>query len=501
MPTNFKTSSGLAALIILALSPFIIFSCQDNDDGKLPNLIFIMADDMGYGDLSYLNPESGVKTPNMDRIAEEGMIFTDAHSPSAVCTPTRYGVLTGRYCFRTSLKSGVLVGLSPSLIESNRMTIAGLLDSAGYHSACIGKWHLGLDWARYDTSKPLIQGSIWDRPNTENVNYEAEVRGGPADHGFDFSFIIPASLDMTPYCYISNRKLIAPITDTTPGRDTPRGVFWRPGDLQEGFTIDGVLPRITGEAVKYINSRAGKPEPFFLYFPLTAPHTPWLPAEEFRDASEAGIYGDFVSMVDWTVGQVLKSLDENNLVENTIIIVTSDNGSHWTPSDKELFAHRANGIFSGMKSDAWEGGHHVPYVLRWPAKVKAGSRTDQVTTLTDLFATMADITGIGLPDNQAEDSYSMLPAILGNNEEDIREGTIHHSISGMFALRMGKWKFIDGRGSGGWSYKGSEDEPEGQLYDMEADPREQNNLFLENPGQVEKMKALLEKYKSSGRSR
>lgn len=489
-----------AKLILLPILVLFLASCQTKKN-DFPNIIFIMADDMGYGDLSCLNPESGVKTPHMDRIAEEGMIFTDAHSPSAVCTPTRYGVLTGRYCFRTSLKSGVLVGHSPSLIEKGRMTVASLLGNAGYHTACIGKWHLGLDWARHDTAKPLITGSIWDSPNTENVDYNGEINGGPADHGFDYSFIIPASLDMTPYCYISNKKLIAPITDTTAGQNNPRGVFWRPGDLQKGVTIEGVLPRLTEEAVKYIDGRSGKNEPFFLYFPLTAPHTPWLPTKEFQGTSEAGIYGDFVAQVDWTIGQVLKALDDNDLAENTLIIVTSDNGSHWTPSDKALFAHRANAGFSGMKSDAWEGGHHVPYVLRWPEKVKKGSVTDEVTTLTDLFATAAEITGQLIPDNAGEDSYSMLPAILGTNTEAIREATIHHSISGMFAIRQGKWKYIDGRGSGGWSYRGSDEEPEAQLYDLENDPEEKTNLFEENEEQASKMKALLEKYKSEGRSR
>ncbi len=488
-------------IFTLFITLFSLQSCKEPESQNLPNVVFIMADDMGYGDLKCLNPESGVNTPNMDRIAEEGMIFTDAHSPSAVCTPTRYGVLTGRYCFRTSLKSGVLVGHSPSLIETERFTVAELLISAGYHTACIGKWHLGLDWTRIDTSKPLITGSIWNRPNTENLDYTANVSEGPTDHGFDFSFIIPASLDMTPYCYISNKKLIAPITDTTPGLNNPRGVFWRPGDIQEGFTVEGVLPRITAEATKYIKSRSGSGQPFFLFFPLTAPHTPWLPLEEFQGSSEAGIYGDFVAQVDWTVGQVLKSLDKNGFSENTLVILTSDNGSHWTPSDKKLFSHRANAGFSGMKSDAWEGGHHVPFLVRWSARVKAGSTNNEITSLTDLFATLADITGQIIPDNAAEDSYSMLPAILGENVEPIREGTIHHSISGMFALRQGKWKFIDGRGSGGWSYAGNNNEPAGQLYDMELDPKETTNLYLENPDQVSKMKNLLEQYKSSGRSR
>ena len=495
----------MTKLILLISIPLTIAltlsTCKKTVKDDLPNVVFIMADDMGYGDLECLNPQSGIRTPNMDRIAEEGMIFTDAHSPSAVCTPTRYGVLTGRYSFRTSLKSGVLVGHSPSLIEPGRLTVAEMLGEAGYHTACIGKWHLGLDWAMKDTTKPLITGSIWDRPNTDNIDYTAEVKGGPDDHGFDYSFIIPASLDMTPYCYISNKRLIAPLTDTTAGSDKPRGVFWRPGEIQEGFTVEGVLPRLTEEAVKYIESRSGTAQPFFLYFPLTAPHTPWLPLDKFIGVSEAGIYGDFTAQVDWTVGEVMRAIDENGFLENTLLILTSDNGSHWTPDDKKLYAHRANGEFSGMKSDAWEGGHHVPFLARWPSRIQPGSRTGEITTLTDLFATLAEITGQALPADAAEDSYSMLPAMLGLNENPIREAAIHHSISGMFAIRKGKWKFIDGQGSGGWSYAGNESEPPGQLYDMENDPEEKNNLHESRPEIVSELKSLLEKYKASGRSR
>jgi len=488
-------------LFLLMFGMFNMISCirmtEDN-----PNIVYILADDMGYGDLVCLNPESKIPTPNMDRIGEQGMIFTDAHSPSAVCTPTRYGILTGRYCFRSRLKSGVLVGHSSPLIEPDRFTVADLLREEGYFTACVGKWHLGLEWPKKDDSKKLIEGGEWDPTSTNNIDYDGIISGGPTDHGFDFSFIIPASLDMTPYCYISNKKLIAPITGYTDGKNTPRGVFWRPGDLQEGFTIDGVLSTITEEAVQFINRRAAEDTPFFLYFPLTAPHTPWLPSENHIGKSEAGLYGDFVNQVDNTIGLILEALETNNVLENTLLIVTSDNGAHWTPEDKSIFPHLANAPFSGMKSDAWEGGHHIPFILQWPAKIKPGSFSNQVTSLTDLMATCAGITGFEIPNSAGEDSYNMLPAILGENLEDnIRPNTIHHSISGMFAIRMGDFKLIEGKGSGGWSYKGTVNEPEGQLYNIKTDPEEHHNLFNEMPEMVKKLSENLQKIKTQGHSK
>ncbi len=475
-------------------------SCTEKKD-LLPNIVFIMADDMGYGDLTCLNPESKVPTPNMDRIAQNGMVFTDAHSPSAVCTPTRYGVLTGRYCFRSRLKSGVLVGHSKSLIESGRMTVASVLGESGYYTACIGKWHLGLDWPKVDENKELIEGGEWAPTSTSNIDYNGVISGGPTDHGFDYSFIIPASLDMTPYCYISNKRLIAPIDGFTEGKDTPRGVFWRQGDLQKDFRIEEVLPRITREAVSFINTRKNETDPFFLYFPLTAPHTPWLPSQEFEGKSGAGIYGDFVNMVDHTVGEVLNALQFNNLWDNTLLIVTSDNGAHWTPSDQALFPHLANGSFSGMKSDAWEGGHHVPFILQWPSKVKRGTLSNQLLTLTDLMATCAEICNFTLPVATGEDSFSFLSAITAEeSDSSVRTSAIHHSISGMFAIRMGEFKYIDGKGSGGWSYAGSENEPPGQLYNIKSDPKELNNLYNEMPEMVEKLSRELNRIKLQGYS-
>ncbi len=460
---------------------------------KLPNIIFIMADDMGYGDVKYLNPESKIPTPNMDKVASEGMYFTDAHTPSSVCTPTRYSVLTGRYCWRSRLKRGVLNGYSSRLIEPDRMTVASMLKEHGYHTGCVGKWHLGLtDTQPADFSKPL--------------------RPGPNEVGFDYWFGIPASLDMNPYCFIENGLPLEPLTGSVKGEKMPR--FYRGGAASPSFKVEDVMPMITKKACGFIDKHmADMPEkPFFLYFPLTAPHTPWVPLERNNQKSKAGVYGDFVTLVDWTIGEVMKSVEQHGIKDNTILIITSDNGSHIacignhnngvSDGSQRYFGHDANYIYRGQKADAWDGGHRVPFIVRWPEKVAAGSSADETVCLVDLTATCAEIVGHKLADNAAEDSYSILPVLEGKKPAGpIREATVHHSISGKFAIRKGKWKYLDCVGSGGWSGKG--DGLPGQLYDMETDPKEKTNLY-ESPEHQEiiaELKALLEKYKTQGHSR
>ena len=482
MKTN-EFLAGLGTMSIL-LSP----GCTPDNRKDLPNIVFILADDLGYGDLSCLNPASRIRTRVMDQIAGEGMIFTNAHSPSAVCSPTRYGILTGEYCFRTSLKSGVLGGYSPGLIDSRKTTVAELLKSAGYQTVCIGKWHLGLDWIRRDTLLPLIPRDTWSRPITSNVDYSAPIQGGPANHGFDYSFIIPASLDIVPYCYIRNRKSIAPVEDTITGNDNPRGVYWRPGDIQEGFSLETTLNTLTTEVTNFIRSDSATKKPFFLYFPLTAPHTPWLPSKEFQGKSGAGTYGDFVLQVDDCIGKVMAALKEQNLNKNTIVIITSDNGSNWTPEDIGKWSHKANGVFRGQKSDVWDGGHHIPFLVRWPEKIKTGRTSDQLICLTDLFATCTELTGYTRTPGDGPDSFSFLPVLLDKKPKSpMRVSAVHHSISGMFAITSGKWKLIDGRGSGGWSAPPNLNDPAVQLYDVNADPGETTNLFDKNPDMVRKL--------------
>jgi arylsulfatase A len=450
-----------------------------------PNIVFILADDLGWGDLRCYNPESAIPTPNADRLASQGVRFTDMHSPSAVCTPTRYGILTGRYCWRSRLKQGVLWGYDRNLIEDGRTTVPSLLKSAGYATAGIGKWHLGLG-------------------RDEKVDYSRRHEPAPTDHGFDSYFGIPASLDMDPYVYIENDRTVEQPTATTPGKNEPRGVFWRGGPIAPGFKVEEVLPVITDRAVGYLRERAKTPEqPFFLYFALTAPHTPWLPHSGNRGKSGAGIYGDFVCEVDDTLGRIMSTLEETGLASSTVLIFTSDNGAHWTPEDRQKYPHRANGPWRGQKADIYEAGHRVPFLVRWPGKLKPKSVSGEPACLTDLMATVADMTGTALPRNAGEDSFSLISAM--NGRKGARDHLIHHSNDGMFSIRQGEWKLIMGRGSGGFTeprrIAAKSGEPEGQLFHIARDPAETNDVYAEHPEVVARLTALLRKYQSADRTR
>lgn len=504
MKTLFPISAG-SALLLLA-------SCngQKANPAKksksLPNIIYILADDMGYGDIEALNPESKIPTPTLDYLANTGITFTDAHTNSAVSTPTRYGILTGRYAFRSRLKNGVLVGHDPSLIEKGRETVASLLHKNGYQTACIGKWHLGLDWARRDTTLPLYSGSAWDIQDTDNIDYTASVHGGPSDHGFDYSYIIPASLDIAPYVYIENGQVNSPVNRHTPDwRDhMARGIWYRHGDIADNFEHATCLQHLTQQATNYIKQASEETKPFFLYFPLTAPHTPWLPSAEFEGKSGAGVYGDFVCMVDDVVRQIRETLERTGQLENTILIFTSDNGSHWLPSDIDQFGHRANAHFSGMKSDIWEGGHHVPFIVSWPTQIKEGKKCDEIICTTDLMATCAEMTNQHLADDAGEDSFSFWKVLTGEAyTSPLREATIHHSINGLFALRQGDWVWLDAKGSGGWTLPENKavNMAAGQLYNLKEDLIQQNNLVETYPDVVRSMQQLLDKYIQTGRSR
>jgi len=482
--------AGAAVAAALGRVPFAAQPRKSN-----PNIIFILADDMGYGDPRCNNAESKVPTPVMDRLALEGVRFTDAHAGSSVCTPTRYGVLTGRYCWRSSLKKGVLGGFSPRLIEPGRMTVASLLREHGYRTACIGKWHLGMNWAKKEP--PADPASAKNGNRDENIVFSKPIRGGPLEVGFDYYFGISASLDMPPYAYIENDRLV--------GNPTERQPKWgavREGPKDPDFDFYEVLPTLTKKAVEFVDNHVAKnPDgPFFLYLPLNSPHTPVVPADFVKGRSKAGDYGDFVAETDWSIGEVVKALDQRKLADNTLIVVTSDNGSTNKPMAE--YDHLPNGHWRGRKSAIWDGGHRIPFIARWPGKVKAGTICDETIWLGDFMATCAAIIGAGLPDDAGEDSYNILPALLGeNHDKPIRAAVVHHSIDGMFAIRQGQWKLILGRGSGGWDGKGSPTDPEGQLYDMEKNPAETNNLYTQRPEIVERLTALLEKYKTEGRSR
>lgn len=493
----------------LALSMPMLNSCGSSESTTLPrrpNIVYILADDMGYGDISALNPDSRIPTPTLDSMISRGVNFTDAHSNAAVSTPTRYGTLTGRYAFRSRLKSSVLVGLDSALIEPGRETVATLLARNGYHTACIGKWHLGLDWSCKDTSKPLFTGDKWNIDNTDNVDYSVPVVGGPSDHGFDYSMIIPASLGMPPYVYIENGRAMTPITEHLEAwKDTTsRGAFFRAGDAAVGFDPFTCLQTITAGGVKYIEERAADAQPFFLYLSLTSPHTPWLPSDDFRGRSEAGLYGDFVAMTDDVVAQIYDALERSGVADNTLVIFTSDNGSRWLESDIEQSGHRSNGPFAGAKSDLWEGGHHVPYIATWP-EVVTPSSSNRLVSSTDLMATCAEIVGDTLCTDSGEDSFSFMDALLGQDEESVntRRSMIYHSDLGLFGFRDDDWALMDCRGSGGWTLneKAAADRPSMQLYNLREDIAESRNLIDSLPDKAQGMKRQLDSLVSCGRSR
>ena len=464
---------------------------QVNNHDSKTNIIFILADDMGYGDPGCYNDHSKIPTPNMDKLANEGMRFTDAHSPSAVCTPTRYGVLTGRYAWRSRMKNGVLNGYSRSLIEDGRPTVASLLKEQGYQTGCIGKWHLGFQ--PYDSTVEKV----------DPVDYDQPLIPGPNQYGFDYFWGIPASLDMPPYIYVENGKPVELPTDQVEDSGHRRqngGGFWRGGPIAPNFRHIDVLPDLTKQAVRYVEQATRQDQPFFLYFPLTAPHTPWMPIPEFEGKSDAGYYGDFTMQVDWSIGQLMATLESAGVENETLIIVTSDNGSHWYQNDIEKFGHHSNYHWRGQKADIWEGGHRVPFIARWPEKIEANTISDQTICLTDLFNTVADITASPL---SAEDSFSILPALKNPNfTGSIRSSIVNHSASGTFAIRRENWKLIEGLGSGGFSSPRSEETkpngPKGQLYNLAQDPGELTNQYLDQPKIVQELLELLETQKTQG---
>ncbi|MEN6425529.1 MAG: arylsulfatase [Phycisphaerales bacterium] len=468
-------------------------------DRKSPNVVFILADDLGYGDPACCSGQTKVPTPAMDHLASEGIRLTDAHTPSAVCTPTRYGILTGRYCWRSRLKKGVLNGYSEPLIEADRLTVASLFKRHGYNTGCVGKWHLGLGWVTKETGVNAKADNIdWLKPTTR----------GPQSLGFDYSRIIPASLDMDPYCWLEDGRVVEPATSHTPGskrRWDNGGGFWRAGPIAPSFDFYEVLPTITEKSIGFVERQtAGKP--FFLYVPLTAPHTPWMPKNEFRGKSRVDWYGDFVAQVDASVGRIIQAVDDAGFKDDTLVIFTSDNGSHWPLAQIEKFDYRANGPWRGQKSDIHEAGHRVPFICRWPGRIRPGSQSSQTICLTDLLATCAAVVGDTLPAEAGPDSYNILPAMLDPGlKEPIREATVHHSGNGLFAIRQGPWKLILGLGSGGFTapqqIEPTPGGPEGQLYNLQDDPSEQRDLWLDRPEIVQQLTALLERYKEQGHSR
>ncbi len=464
-----------------------------------PNIVYILADDMGFGDTGCNNPGSRIPTPHLDRLASQGIRFTDAHAPSSVCTPSRYAILTGRYSWRTRLKRGVLWPWDPPLIESERFTVAQLLREQGYHTACIGKWHLGWHWETKD-GQPANKGvgyGVWDAAARyelgKNIDYTKPLRGGPVDCGFDcyFGEDVP---NFPPYTWFEQDRLVS-----QPTEDKPQEMFGHPGAMAPGWRLEAVMPELTRRAVKYIEESGD--DPFFLYFPLTAPHEPIVPTEDFQGASEAGLYGDFVCEVDWAVGQVMDALERKGIAGDTLLIFTSDNGPENSAYERiREHSHYSMAHLRGLKRDTWEGGHRVPFLARWPGVTQPGVECDGLASLSDLMATCADILGTPLPPGAAEDSVSVLPLLRGDSSgASPRTFAVHHSGSGRFAIRKGDWVFIDAptgddNHEPDWfkderGYTGH-DLP-GELFNVMDDIAERKNLYAELPEVVKELSELL----------
>ncbi|WP_282123098.1 sulfatase family protein [Algibacter mikhailovii] len=441
-------------------------------DVTRPNIVYIICDDLGYGDVHALAPKtSKILTPCTDKLASEGMVFTDAHSGSSVCTPTRYGIMTGRYSWRTKLQEGVVQGYSDNLIVDSRPTVASHLKGLGYHTAILGKWHMNFNYLNSKT------GGLLKKPQKKKgfmAPIGTVIPDGPITRGFDYFYGIHHAGSMKEI--IENDQVIK-----------------HEGEIN-------FLPSLTKKSVEYINERAqDKRTPFFLYLPLGSPHTPIVPSHDWQGKSKLGSYGDFVMETDNVVGEVSKALEKHGLTENTLIIFTSDNGASKSANIPKLEkqGHHVSANMRGSKSDLWDGGHRIPFVVRWPAMVKKGSASKELICLTDLFATLSEVTQTTLPKNGAEDSFSFLPVFMGKPINSERKGVIHHSISGHFAYRQGKWKLLLAKGSGGWTAPREKDVPGNapiaQLYNLEKDPSETNNLYESEP---EIVKQLLEDLKS-----
>ncbi len=473
-------------LLFLSLA-VCLFACAKKPDTDTvsekakPNIVFILADDMGYGDLTCYNKDSKIPTPNIDGLAKDGIMFTDAHAPGAWCVPSRYGLITGRYPGKMEMKTG-----QRSIIEPSQETLATLMKRNGYRTACIGKWHLGFD------------SVDWKSPEGIDV-----LKGGPVDKGFDYFFGMHASLDIPPYFYIENDRAVQAPTGHIDDHGTPgatssvSGAFFRAGAISPDFKHEEVLDKFLNKSRDYLNDHQENhpDDPFFLYFPLTAPHTPWLPKDEFVGASGAGEYGDFVLQVDDVVGQLIAQLKHNNLLENTIIFFSSDNGPVWFREDEEKFEHASTGVLRGIKSDMWEGGSRMPFIVSGPSMFPKGAQSNQMISFTDMMATMAALVEDKTFDASKLHSHSFLPVLQNpNHDQPVRADLVVEKK----VYRNGDWKFIDGSGQGGIELRYSPHKDQiirekiaGELYNLKDDLSEENNLYEQYPEKVTEMRKRL----------
>ena len=484
-----KTNCLVALFFFLAAFHIIAQPAAPNDR---PNIIIILTDDLGYGDVQCLGGDrSKIATPNIDRLAAAGMTFIETHGSSSVCTPSRYSILTGRYNWRSTLQKGVLGAYGSTLISQDRLTVAGMLKQQGYATACIGKWHLGWKWPRAGN----------------NFDFSQPIAEGPTSVGFDYYFgtDIP---NYPPYCFIENDHTVGIPSVPLPKNLIGGNLASKPGLSLPGWSLEAILPTITDKACGYISTQAKKGTPFFLYFAMTSPHTPLAVLPEWRGKSGLhSVYADYVMETDAMIGRVLKAVEENGIDNNTLVMFASDNGCapYIGVAMLEKQGHFPSADRRGYKADIWDGGHRIPFLARWPGKIKAGSSSAQLVSLTDLMATCADIVGAKIPENAGEDSVSLLPVMLGAATAPLHEAVVFHSINGSFAIRQGPWKLDLCASSGGWSApkpgsKEAKQLPPVQLYDMTKDVGERTNEYKDHPEIVAQLTKLLEKYIADGRT-
>ncbi len=484
-----------------------------------PNIVVILADDLGFGDVRCYNDRAKVATPNLDRLAREGMRLTDAHSPATVCTPSRYALMTGQMAFRVPRGGSVFTGVGgPSLIASGRLTLPAMLRAQGYATACVGKWHIGLTFFDKD-GQPVRSHGV---EAVQRVDFSRRIEGGPVDHGFD-RFFGTACCPGTDwlYAFIEGDRVPVPPTCLIDKTLLPRHPYandCRAGVIAANFPmeeIDLVFLKKSREFLE-LHVRNAPDKPFFLYHVTHAVHLPSFAADQFKGQTRAGPHGDFIQELDYVVGELLATLEKLGVADDTLVIFTSDNGPETTSVIHMRADHGHDGArpWRGMKRDDWEGGHRVPFLVRWPGKVKPGTTSAQLASLTDVMATVAAVIGADLPDDAAEDSFNLLPALLGQDSGPVRPYLLQQAFGGTryLSIRRGPWKYLDHLGSGGNNYESdpglkpfvlSDTAPgaPGQLYNLEADPGETKNLYFEHPQIVMELKALLDQSKASGRSR
>ncbi|MEY4034722.1 MAG: hypothetical protein RL492_1916 [Verrucomicrobiota bacterium] len=513
-------------LLLLSFCWLLPAVAEAAPDPRRPNIVVILADDLGYGDVGCYNPESKIPTPNLDRLAKTGVRFTDAHAPSTVCTPSRYSLLTGRMAFRTGYRGGVFTGVGgPSLIEADRLTLPGLLRQQGYATAAVGKWHVGLTFQTKEGT-PVYQvplpgerlGAANELARIRLTDFSRPITDGPVHRGFDY-FFGTACCPTTDwlYAYIENDRVPVPPTTLLDASKLPKHPYandCRRGLVAPGFEHDQVDLVFLEKSQAWLTEHVKRAptQPFFLFHATQAAHLPSFAAARFQGTTKAGPHGDFVAELDFVVGELLATLDRLGVAENTLVVFTSDNGPETTAvvhmrADQ---GHDPARPWRGMKRDDWEGGHRVPLLVRWPGHAKP-SVLERTVCLTDLLATCAALTDTPLPRNAGEDSFSFLSALTGvPDSRPQRPFTLHQTIKNDLSIRRGDWKYLDHRGSGGNNYEKGELVPfalpdsapnaPGQLYDLKADPGERTNLYFEHPEIVKELKGLLDQSKASGRS-